>query len=61
MIKLRGILETINIKKLLQQTEVEAKDLYDVDWDKLTPEICKEVNEIHQLQKGSFLYSLTQR
>jgi hypothetical protein len=28
---------------------------------KLTPEICKEVNDIHQLQKGSFLYSVTQR
>ena len=26
---------------------------------KLTPEICKQVNNIHQLEKGSFLYLLT--
>lgn len=43
MIKLQDILETINIKKLLQQTEIEAKDLYDDDrWDKLTPEMCND-------------------
>lgn len=30
------------INKVLKQTEKEAKQNYDVDWDELTPEMCNQ-------------------
>ncbi len=50
------------INKILKQTEKEAKQNYDVDWDELTPEMCNQgfcddfANNLRKLYPGAELW-----
>jgi hypothetical protein len=50
------------INKILKQTEREAKQNYNVDWDELTPEMCNQgfcddfANNLRKLYPGAELW-----